>query len=826
MDLRAMIFSPWWMGSPPPQRAQAITSRMLAGAGEWWMLGAWGRWYRCGLDGRWYLCPPPADQGVRRSVTAAPPGAGRPLVPPAIMPAGPDLGAGPVASTGLFGEPPAPQVMARLQAALGAAAAVNPGQFPLQDPLFVPGTPSSVAAAWCTILWCAGAPVATPDSPVLELFGRFLAQGGPAGSSHEAGPQWFLPTDLIRLVVYYCERLRAGDPMGAAHVVRAVGETAEALRGDPRFRPRADALAGIAGMTARMIPRDHGGVRFGEQTVAREWLRRCPPAATVALLRETAPGEHFRLAAYDLAVAASRLPVVVQGQADARHVAISLLAADLAAAPTGMNAVMPWLDPDGARLLQQVVTQPGHPLRAYWPENGTLPDSVRADEPEDLRELLAACYATDLAWCRLPGVVPPASGFVVPAVLMTTVLGPSGAGLTPWEIIAAARAHLAEQRGADAPDDMFGEETMIAPPSPPAAAVGVTSGAPISEPTPMRTEIAPASLPEPPISEPTPMRTEIAPVSSPEPPVAATSVGPISEPTPMRADIAPPSRGDAESTAPEAAAPPATAPTPRVVEAYGVTFLPGVDDIDRLLIELRRRGQWAQSLGGQKVSAASAPAVLLVGVPSSGQRRITRMIARALADAGVGDGDVAMMPASDLTDVDPRELHQVLAEHTGHTLLVEGVDTLILDDPRGASYADALYRARVEGVSDTILVATCPPERRHALYESTPELITDFRTLRLPDLSNAGLRADLASVLAAERRLGLSPEAWQVARTDLARLRGAGRLTNARLVETYLDRACIRHLSGAGETQPILRDQPMLLVPADFDGLVEELEER
>ena len=59
-----MIFSPWWMGSPPPQRAQAITSRMFAGAGEWWMLGAWGRWYRCGLDGNWYLCPPPADQGV------------------------------------------------------------------------------------------------------------------------------------------------------------------------------------------------------------------------------------------------------------------------------------------------------------------------------------------------------------------------------------------------------------------------------------------------------------------------------------------------------------------------------------------------------------------------------------------------------------------------------------------------------------------------------------------------------------------------------------------------------------------------------------------
>ena len=94
--------------------------------------------------------------------------------------------------------------------------------------------------------------------------------------------------------------------------------------------------------------------------------------------------------------------------------------------------------------------------------------------------------------------------------------------------------------------------------------------------------------------------------------------------------VAPTALGEAERRAPAVL----------TVEAYGIAFLPGDDDVERLLTELRRRGKWAQSLRGQEVSSASAPAVLLVGDVSCGQRRLTRMIARTLAEAGQTSGEV------------------------------------------------------------------------------------------------------------------------------------------------------------------------------------------
>jgi hypothetical protein len=261
-----------------------------------------------------------------------------------------------------------------------------------------------------------------------------------------------------------------------------------------------------------------------------------------------------------------------------------------------------------------------------------------------------------------------------------------------------------------------------------------------------------------------------------------------------------------------------------LVEAHGITFLPGTDDVERLLTELRRRGKWVQSLRGQEVSSASAPAVLLVGDISCGQRRLTRMIARALAEGGVSSGDVHTLDADDLAETDPRQLRERLAEHAGHTLLIEGLDTLILEDDRGAAYASALYRARVEGVSDTTITATCAPERLSALSQVGPELVTDFRTVRLPDLSDPDRRVELAALLASERHLRPTPEAWVVVRRDLGLLRGRGRLTNARLVEAYLDRACSRHLSQAGETQVFRGEGAMPLDPDDFEGVAAELE--
>ena len=799
-DVRAMAASPWWMSAVPPQRVQAITARMLAGAGEWWLFGVWGRWYRCGLEGNWHLCPPPFDPVARQAMALAPPGAGSPPVPPSLVPTGPDLTAGPLAADGLFGAPPPPPLLARFQQTLGAATAVNPAQFPLRDPQFAPGTPGTAAACLFAVLWCAGAPVADADNPVFGLFTRYL-------SGVDGGPRWFLQPDLSLIVGAYTERLRAGDPMGAAHIVRMLWETAEALRGAAAFRPRADALAAMAGATLQMVQNDLGGVRYGDAAVYQEWLRRCPPQLRVAVLRETAPGDHFRLACYDLAAAAAALPAAASGPIEARRVALALLAADLDAAPGATAAVMPWLDPDGVRTMQSF-GQPDHPLRRLWPAGGALPDAVSGADPQILRTLLAAAYATDLSWCRLARTAPPRPGFTVPAALMQALMAApdpeAGDAMTPWEIIEAARAHLAEQRKADA--------EAAAPHGPP---VGGGAAATTSWPG-----TTPASSGEPGTAA-WPDSSPAAPGPSTSPPTAVAPDAPAVPPTAIAPDpvpAAPTALGEADSPrdSPRVAA--------SLVEAYGITFLPGTDDVERLLTELRRRGKWARSLRDQEVSSASAPAVLMVGDVSCGQRRLTRMIARALAESGASSGEVRTLDADDLAEIDPRQLRERLTEHAGHTLLIEGLDSLVLDDDRGAAYASALYRARVEGVSETAVTATCAPERLNALSQASPELVTDFRSVRLPDLSVPGTRVELAALLATERHLALTAGAWEVARRDLELLRGRGRLTNARLVEAYLDRACSHHLSQAGETQVFRGEGTLTLDPGDFEGVSAELE--
>jgi hypothetical protein len=779
------------MSAVPQQRAQAVTSRMLAGPGEWWLFGVWGRWYRCGLDGNWHLCPPPLDPVARQSMVPAAPGAGVPPVPFSLVTTGPDLTPGPLAADGLFGAPPPPALSARLQQTLATAGAVNPAQFPMRDPQFAPGTPSPVAVSLFAVLWCAGAPVADADHPIFGLFARYL-------SGVDARPRWFLQPDLSLIVGAYTDRLRAGDPMAATHIVRTIWETAESLRGGATFQPRADALAAMAGSTLQMIQSDHGGIRFGDAAIFQEWLRRCPPQLRVTLLRESAPGDHFRLACYDLASAAAALPAAAAGPGEARRVAFALLAADLESVPGAILSVLPWLDPEGVRTLQSLA-QPNHPLRRLWPVGGTLPDAVAGADPQILRNLLAAAYSTGLAWCRLAGVAPPRPGFTVPAALMEAIVAApdpvAGDAMTPWEIIEAARAHLAEQRKAD--------ETPTTPP-PPADGYEATTAWPGADPS---DPSGPSGSGGP--GQPSTDAWPDSPASTSPP----TAVGPGESsvpPTSVTPDPAGAGRPEGRAS--------------RLVKAYGMAFLSGADDIERLLTELRRRGKWVQSLRGQEVSSASAPAVLLVGEISCGQRRLTRMIARALAEGGVSSGDVHTLDADDLAETDPRQLRERLAEHGGHTLLIEDLDALILDDDRGAAYASALYRARVEGVSDTTITATCAPDRLAALSQVSPELVTDFRSVRLPDLSDLETRAELAALLASERHLRLTGGAWDVARRDLARLRGRGRLTNARLVEAYLDRACSRHLSQAGETQVFHGEGGITLDPGDLEGVAAELE--
>jgi SpoVK/Ycf46/Vps4 family AAA+-type ATPase len=511
-------------------------------------------------------------------------------------------------------------------------------------------------------------------------------------------------------------------------------------------------------------------------------------------MRETAPGDYLRLALYDLEEILR--PRLGAGPAAVRHAAIALLAADLQAVPAARAAVLPWLDPDGARTLQAITAQPGHPLRRLWPRGGRLPDALRpaggaGEGTAPAAQLLVTSYALGLTWCRLAQIAPPAPGFAVPAAAAADLPGGPGepistGEMTAWQIIEAARAHLAAGR---------------VPPTPPREQTAPQETAP-EETGADRGDPAPAGAGEPP--DPGPPAVILRSVSAP----ARSSRG----------------EGDAGAAASGA---------PRVVEAYGIRFLCGLDDVERLLTELRRRGQWARRLRGREVSSASTPGLLLVGAPSSGQRRVTRMVSRALAEVGIGGGEVHGLPADRLRERGPDGVGAALGEHAGHTVLLDGLDALILDDAAGAAFAAALYRARVEGVSQTTLVATCGPDRLGQLSAAHPELVTDLRVVHLPDLSDPAARVALLGLLAAERHLELSPGAWDVAHRDLDRMRGRGRLAGARLVESYLDRAATRHLGQAGDTQALYShdtdedghgDGALTLGPEDFDGVAEDLE--
>ncbi|MFA1543691.1 hypothetical protein SM611_32590, partial [Actinomadura sp. DLS-62] len=313
---------------------------------------------------------------------------------------------------------------------------------------------------------------------------------------------------------------------------------------------------------------------------------------------------------------------------------------------------------------------------------------------------------------------------------------------------------------------------------------------------------------------------------APDPQAALPPMPPMpraaADPAP-HADLPPPPAPVPEPPPPLPAAPVAE-PEPQVAQAYGIRFLCGADDIERVVTEVRRRGKWARRLRGQEVSSASAPALLLIGAPSSGQRRLARMVARALAEVEASSGEVHSVHAEDLREHGPDGLRAALEEHAGHVLLLDGLDGLILDEADGAAYASVLYRTRLEGVNDTALLGTCEPDRVGELSAASPELTADLRAVRLPDLSGAQARAALVRLLAEERSLRLGADAWEVVNREAGSLRPRGRLTGARLVEAYLDRAATRHLGSAEATQAI--GSALSLTAADFEGLAAELSGR
>jgi len=307
--------------------------------------------------------------------------------------------------------------------------------------------------------------------------------------------------------------------------------------------------------------------------------------------------------------------------------------------------------------------------------------------------------------------------------------------------------------------------------------------------------------------------------------------------------------------------PPRDRSEPRSFARFGISFISGAQDAAQLLDGLRAQVQEWQSPGAalDQTRADSGPEtvldggagpatrldggaggmtradggaggrapgpnsgvpnVLIVGAPHSGQRRLARLIALTLADAGIGDGSIRAHDAGDVRDAAAQRLPELLGRQ-GPAILFERLDVAVTSAADPAAAAAAVRRARRLPATSAPLIATCEPAAYKRLLQEHPRLVEVFRVYRLPDFGDPDRRMTLLHLLADERRVTIGASALEVAREDLQRLRGPGDLVNARLVEAYLDLACQRHLERAGGAS---RDR-LVLTPDDLTGVAEGIE--
>ncbi|MFB4308660.1 hypothetical protein [Actinomadura sp. GTD37] len=293
--------------------------------------------------------------------------------------------------------------------------------------------------------------------------------------------------------------------------------------------------------------------------------------------------------------------------------------------------------------------------------------------------------------------------------------------------------------------------------------------------------------------------------------------------------------------------PPSDRSTRRVLERFGFGFVYGEHDASVLLGDVRAHAEEWNAPSGDEIEAtrvdgapsaikSGVPGVLLVGDPHSGQRRLSRMIALTLANAGLGDGSIRAHDAEDVRNAPPERIGQLLAQ-PGPVILFERLDVAIGDAPDPAAVVGAVRRARRDPVNTTPVIATCEPRAYRRLLQEHPKLVQAFRVHRLPDFSDLDNRMTLLHLLADERRVTIGASALEAVRADLERLRGPGDLVNARLVEAYLDQAAQRNMERAGASHDRLvltpddlagvaeGIEPALRPPGDIDGYVRQLDQ-
>nr|BFE36671.1 hypothetical protein GCM10010200_089220 [Actinomadura rugatobispora] len=403
---RAAVTAPYWPASTPLQRRQALLPHLLTLPDHsWWLFAAWTRWYRWHpADSRWFPSPPPHAAHTRQTAAHGPT---PPPIPAEILPTGADYLTDYGPPLALTGKPVSGALTYRLRSVLTEAAQAPPHDYPLGWNRFLHGTPSTIAATWSTLLWCASVPLFDPELGLIHHWEPHLAPQPTTEPANATDLRWLTPPPLHTIIGLYAERLRAGRGDAAAQLIRCMVMTAQALRDDPRFRVRASALLSMIEPLQSNPALDHRALPYGDQVLEREWRSRCPAPLFATLFADSAPGERLQLAFYDLATALQPLcgdPHDPATHTEPRHAATALLAADLAGyRPDLATPVGRWLDPELRTLLTDILGDDHHPLRGLWP-------SPTSDDPDTTLHVLGATAALGFAWCRLAGVPVPPNG--------------------------------------------------------------------------------------------------------------------------------------------------------------------------------------------------------------------------------------------------------------------------------------------------------------------------------------------------------------------------------------------------------------------------------
>ena len=405
-ELRAMVGDPRWAALPAPLQARAIADRTLVTPdGGRWQFGARARWYlQDPRDGHWHLAPPPPIcRVVQLRHTEA--------LPLGLLPRAADLGADRGSSQAFIGPDVPTELTDRIRELVRADGRRPVADFPMAAfrDVFAADVPGTVAAVWGTIMWCGYAPAFDGNERLLSVFGEYLGRSLP-------GDEWvrWLPTPpLTDLVALYAGRIRTRNPRAALRIAALATDVAGLLRADARFRPRARALRSMLKPVLANPGLDDQAATAGDDQVLQAWLARVPARLAGAILDETDPAEHFRHRVYDLVETLSFTP-------DPIWAAATFLAADLAPGEEAPRLLTDLLDHRLRHALYAVRSRPRQEETGGFalPYSGTggfaVPAGLMAIRPpgrESAAAVLGAVYATGLAWCRLTGARPPATGF-------------------------------------------------------------------------------------------------------------------------------------------------------------------------------------------------------------------------------------------------------------------------------------------------------------------------------------------------------------------------------------------------------------------------------